>query len=231
MDLLGINIDNSFENIKGVFKDVLREDSINDGLVFLIDTLTVEKIAEQAKYNGIRVKVRVLLGKATNNLSIDIGFGDVVIPKPQKIEYPVLLETEPAPIITTYTIDSIIAEKFHAMINRLLDNSRMKDFYDIYSLSKNNDFKGIDLRKAILETFENRSTDFKKDTILFKKEFAKDEEKNVQWEAFINRIKSDKVNFEEVMKQIGKFLNPLYESLINSTLYNNNWDHAKNDWI
>lgn len=149
MDLLGKQISNDINNIQTIFKEVFSQDH-KDGLIFSTDTMTIENITEDAKYSGVRIKIRCLLGNAANVISIDIGFGDIIIPKPIEMQFPCILDTEPAPDINVYTMESIIAEKFHAMIKLGIMNSRMKDFCDIYMLSKTNNFEGIVLEEALL---------------------------------------------------------------------------------
>lgn len=105
--LLGKQITNDINNIKTIFKDIFNYNH-NDDLTFSIDTMTVENITEDANHSGVRVKIRCLLGNAANVISIDIGFGDIIIPKPIEMQYPCILDTEPAPNINVYTIESIL---------------------------------------------------------------------------------------------------------------------------
>jgi len=161
MDLLGKQISNDINNIQKIFREIFSLDS-KDGLTFSVDTMTIENITEDAKYSGVRIKIRCLLGNAANVLSIDIGFGDVIIPKPIEMQFPCILDSEPAPDINAYTLESVIAEKFHAMIKLGIMNSRMKDFFDIYMLSKSNNFEGAVLAEALRETFERRNTGYEK---------------------------------------------------------------------
>lgn len=109
-----------------------------DGVVFQLHEMTTERIKEDADYEGVRIKVTALLGRIRKSLQFDIGFGDVVVPRPQLIEYPVLLNMA-SPQLQAYSKESIISEKFDAMITLSVMNSRMKDFYDIYTLLTTND--------------------------------------------------------------------------------------------
>lgn len=125
----------------------------SDGIMFQLDEMTTERIKEGANYEGVRVKVTALLGRMKKNLQFDIGFGDVVVPKPQLIDYPVLLDMA-TPQVQAYSKESVISEKFEAMITLSVMNSRMKDFYDIYTLLTANDFDGRMLYEAVFETFQ-----------------------------------------------------------------------------
>jgi len=71
-------------------------------LIFSVDMMAVENIAEDAKYTGVRLKISCLLGNAANVLSIDIGFGDAVIPKAVKMQFPCILNSEPIAIYNCY---------------------------------------------------------------------------------------------------------------------------------
>ena len=124
-----------------------------------------ETIAEQRKYNGIRVNLICKIKNTRTHLSIDFAVGDIVIPSPQKKSLPVILSDFKKPNIFTYSLESIISEKLDAIITRMETTSRMKDFYDIYYLAKNHDFEGRKLQEAIYRTLSNRGTPFEKDSI------------------------------------------------------------------
>lgn len=231
IDLLGKNMSNDIDYIGKVFKEIPSQD-YHDGLSFSTDTIIIENITENAKYPGVRVKINCLLGNARNIMSIDIGFGDVVTPKPLKMQFPCILESEPIPEIYTYTKESIIAEKFHAMIKLGTLNSRMKDFCDIYMLSLKNDFEGAVLSEAMKETFEKRNTGFEKNPIVFSDEFKKNKDKRIQWTAFLKRAKLQDIpsDFEEVLSQVETFIYPVYEKLLTEDDFIESWSHEQNLW-
>ena len=116
----------------------------------------------------MRTGIACFLGMSWKRLSIDIGFGDAVVPGPTDIVYPVLLDTEPPPLIKAYSLESAIAEKFEAMIRLSFINSRMKDFYDICTLSMRHEFEGLVLQEAILETLRRRGTPYERDLASFR---------------------------------------------------------------
>jgi hypothetical protein len=152
IDLLG-RIDNSLEMVAAAMKDACAVDVEADGMSFNGETVTAARITEGAEYEGVRVRVQGGLGNARVSLQIDIGFGDVIVPGPSKVVFPVLLDF-PAPELNGYTMESTIAEKFQAMVKLGVLNSRMKDFYDIWMLARTFDFKGEMLSKAVEKTFE-----------------------------------------------------------------------------
>lgn len=232
MDFLGKQISNDINNIQAIFKEVFSQD-YKDGLIFSTDTMTIENITEDAKYSGVRVKIRCLLGNAANVISIDIGFGDIIIPKPIEMQFPCILDTEPAPDINAYTMESIIAEKFHAMIKLGIMNSRMKDFCDIFMLSKSNNFEGVVLEEALRETFERRNTGFEKNPTVFSESFKDDRDKKLQWNAFLKKTKIEGIpsEFDEVLLQIKTFILPVYERILKEDDFIKKWQCEVNAWV
>jgi len=171
------------------------------------------------------------LGQARKRLQMDIGFGDIVIPKARKIEFPTLLEQIP-PKIKVYSIESIISEKFEAMVKLATANSRMKDFYDVYALSINCNFQGNRLKKAIESTFKKRKTIIPVNPLIFQSEFHNDKGRQRQWTAFINksRISDTDENFNQIMERITKFLKPVVISIKNKTQVEKSWYPLLGRW-
>ncbi|WFA85248.1 MULTISPECIES: nucleotidyl transferase AbiEii/AbiGii toxin family protein [Paenibacillus] len=159
VDFLARQIANELDLLRESFVSICSIVVPTDGIAFQLDELTTERIKEDADYEGVRIKVTALLGRMRKSLQFDIGFGDVVVPKPQLIEYPVLLDMT-APQVQAYSRESVISEKFEAMITLSVMNSRMKDFYDIYTLLTTNNFDGRILHEAVSETFQQRGTIF-----------------------------------------------------------------------
>lgn len=141
IDFLARQIYGTIENIFDIFSEICAIDGF-DGVSFDAENIEVQRIREDEDYQGVRVLVGCHLGKAFKVLQIDIGIGDVVIPRPQEMRYPVILEME-SPHIWVYSTESVIAEKFEAMISLAQVNSRMKDFYDIYMLSEQCEVESI----------------------------------------------------------------------------------------
>lgn len=165
----------------------MRAESIDDGLTFDSDTLQAEGITKDADYHGVRIRGQAWLDGARVPLQIDIGFGDAIVPPPQRMPYPALLEF-PAPELLCYSRESTIAEKFQAMVALGVLNSRMKDFYDIWLLSRQFDFELDTLAEAIRATFGRRDTRPPSQPI-FPEGFAA--EKQQQWTAFLRRLGDD----------------------------------------
>jgi predicted nucleotidyltransferase component of viral defense system len=140
----------------GVFREICAVET-DDGVVFDIAGLSIDRIREELEYGGLRIKTIANIGGARVRIVIDIGFGDAVEPAIAEQEMPVLLDL-PSPRLRTYPRETVIAEKFHAMVRLGRVNSRMKDFDDIWLLSRAYDFDGDKLARAIQATFARRKT-------------------------------------------------------------------------
>lgn len=230
MDFLAWNIPNYLDHIHRVVSAVSGL-SCDDGLSFRLEDLAVEDIVEHGTYRGVRAGITCFLGKSWKRLSIDIGFGDAVVPGPTDIMYPVLLDTEPPPLIKAYSLESVIAEKFEAMIKLSFINSRMKDFYDIYTLSRRHEFEGLVLQEAILETFRRRGTPYEGDLVIFRGEFINSPDKQREWGNYLRRIKGEAPSsFIDAMLQIKSFLGPIFESICNEKEFFPHWNSESNHW-
>lgn len=178
VDLLGFGA-SSTERLSLVFKELCQAVE-DDGLVFVKDSVSAEDIRDEHEYDGIRVTTDSLLGEARIPLQIDIGFGDVVTPLPTYENFPTILDM-PAPRLRTYSKESVVAEKYESMVRLGIANSRMKDFYDVWILLREFDFKGEILCKAIQATFERQKTPLPESTPLaLSTEFSKDTIKQTQ---------------------------------------------------
>jgi predicted nucleotidyltransferase component of viral defense system len=223
IDLLG-TIDNRLEVISAAMKDACLMDVEADGISFNAETLETVRITEDAEYEGVRVRVYGSLGNARVSIQIDIGFGDVIVPNASTVSYPAILDF-PAPELKGYTMESTIAEKFQAMVKLGVLNSRMKDFYDIWVLSRTFDFQGKILAEAVEKTFEKRNTPVTLDAALFDPSFGKDSDKNIQWQGFIRKTKliNAPESFAEVIDAVKRFLEPLAASIVERRTFNSNW--------
>jgi hypothetical protein len=229
IDFLG-RIDNSLEAIVVAMKEACGMNVEEDGMSFNPEKVSAVRIAEDAEYEGVRVRVQGSLGKARVSLQIDIGFGDVIVPGPSRVKYPTLLDFL-APVLKGYSMESTIAEKYQAMVKLGGLNSRMKDFYDIWMLSRMFDFKGETLAQAVKKTFKNRKTPITADPAVFKRSFAEDEEKQVQWTGFIKKAKlsSTPGAFGEVVTTIMVFLEPVAAALSKQQSFRSTWN-APGPW-
>lgn len=210
IDFSGNKISNDIEEIKKMFLQILSIET-NDAIIFDTETLTVNEINEQNQYTGVRIKVLAQLANIKQNIQIDIGFGDIITPGPITLDYPILLETFEVPVIHAYTIETVIAEKLQAIIILAQLNSRMKDFYDIYSLLNSGIINHKTAKEAIIQTFNNRNTPLNFDSIVFKEEFYNDANRLKMWNAFLKKIKVNPIDFEIVVKSIEQLIKDVFK--------------------
>ena len=226
LDLLGFG-DSEAEAIRKIIREICLVEVAKDGIEYDENSVEIEEIRENQAYPGQRVKVNTKLGNARIRIQIDVGFGDAVTPKAKIINYPVLLDF-PAPRIRAYNKETQIAEKLQSMVFLGMANSRMKDFYDIYILSRTFLFDGNDLVKAIKATFRRRGTQIPEDVPLaLSDEFANNADKKIQWQAFINRNNLENIDFPQLIKALGDFLLEPIQAAVNKRLFKNKWIEGK----
>lgn len=208
IDLLG-HMENNLTALAAAMCDVCAQAVEDDGLIFDPQSVAAVVIKEDADYEGVRVTFRGSLENARIAMQIDIGFGDVMYPGPEMTEYPTILDYA-APRLRGYARETAVAEKFEAMVKLGLLNSRMKDFYDIWLLSRQFDFDGVKLAAAIEKTFAHRGTKVTSEPVAFSPEFASDPTKTVQWQAFVrkSRLSDASTELAAVVDDVAKFLAP-----------------------
>src|SRR5574339_334056 len=151
-------LDNSEETILHAIKEIIKEPVAEDGILFDAQTIRVEQTQIDADYEGIRVKFTGFLGKARIPIQVDIGFSDVLASRVERVNYPTILEETRPPRLKSYPKESMVSEKFHAMIRHAQLNSRFKDYYDLWLIANNFEFDVQPLQKAIEKTFSRRNT-------------------------------------------------------------------------
>ena len=230
IDFLAEQVKNDPVELEYIIREIV-EISCDDGARFNTSSITSECIKENADYEGIRLKVDATLGQARKRLQMDIGFGDIIIPEAKLMDFPTLLEEKP-PKLKVYSIESIISEKFEAMVKLAMVNSRMKDFYDVYSLSLSHNFQGNRLKKAIESTFQKRKTPLSDNPLVFRPEFHKDKGRQKQWIAFLRKSRLSDVDqgFSEIMERITIFLRPIVISIKDRTRVDKSWDSTTGCW-
>jgi hypothetical protein len=213
----------SASDFEEAFRNVCRQQVEDDGLTFDADAIHAEPIKEEDEYQGIRIRGQAKLGNMRLPLQIDIGFGDVVTPGPVEIEYPTLLEF-PAPRLLAYNRETVVAEKLQAMVLLGMANSRMKDFFDVWSLAREFNFAGAALAEAIAATFERRKTALPVSVpVALSDAFAVDAQKGMQWHAFLRKGNLGDAAFPDVIGLIRQFLMPPMEALQNKEQFSLRW--------
>jgi predicted nucleotidyltransferase component of viral defense system len=186
LDLLGLG-DAEAQSIATTFRDICRRNVPADGLSFDTDGLIAETIREGQLYGGVRVRTKAFLGKTRIPIQVDVGFGDAVTPGPEEIEFPPLLHDD-GPHLKAYPRETVIAEKFQAVVALGTANSRMKDFYDLLALVRLFPFDGRTVAAAVRATFDRRATPIpSRRPPGLGAAFASDPQKMAQWKAFTAR--------------------------------------------
>jgi hypothetical protein len=211
LDLLGFG-ENTPEQLTQIFRELCAVPASDDGLKFDATTLSAAPIREDNIYGGIRIELLATLGTARIPMQVDVGFGDAVTPEPSELTLPVLLDF-PAPTLRAYAKETVIAEKFHAMVSLGMTNSRMKDFFDIAWLANNFAFDEAVLGNAIRATFARRETAMPRQMPLaLTTELHGDLAKQRQWLAFTQRINLKASSLRSVIEQIAIFLGPFADA-------------------
>ncbi|MBO7566846.1 MAG: nucleotidyl transferase AbiEii/AbiGii toxin family protein [Bacteroidales bacterium] len=214
IDFLGININNDQANIKAIFEQITTIKCEEDGIAFDPNSITTEDITQEKKYHGLRLTILATLDTIRQQISMDIGFGDIVTPGPQNLDYPLLLENVPSVKILAYSLETVIAEKFEAMISLSVNNSRMKDFFDVFCILNDGNLRVDILEEAIINTFRNRNTFYIEQHPLFSDDFFTDSVRVARWKGFLKGIKwQDDIPFAIVGRKIRKALSPYWHKI------------------
>ena len=231
IDLLG-RMENTVEQAVSAVEAICQEPVPDDGLRFETEGIIGERITETANYSGVCLRFAAYLGKARIPMRIDIGFGDPLVPGPSSVTLPTILDFPP-PEVQGYSRESAIAEKYQIMVYLGQINSRMKDFYDIWSLATHFSFESPTLAQAISKTFESRGTPLALQPVAFSDAFSQDSEKQVQWEAFRRRLGIERVpaGLQEAVQTIAAFLYPVTEALVEGVAFRQRWEPTRRRWL
>jgi len=206
VDFLGFG-DPDPDTMLHIFREICAV-QIDDGVIFDTNALAIDRVRNELEYGGLRIKTNANIASTKIRVVIDIGFGDAIEPGLVELDMPVLLD-QPAPRLRSYRQETVIAEKFQAMVILGRANSRMKDFYDILALSQTYAFEGDDLSHAIKATFKRRGTSIpthRPDALT--EAFANDPAKQRQWEAFLRGIEAEPAPLTQVIETLALFLMP-----------------------
>ena len=224
--------------LRGLSNDMVRMDEIiaeilavptgNDFITF--KALPTEPIAANRKYHGVSTQITGYIKNVRVPLSVDIGVGDVIVPGAKARTIKTQLEGFDAPEIMTYSVESTIAEKLDAILQRFELTGRMKDFYDIYYLSQTFNFDGLKLQTAIAETLRNRGTDYSADSFHRITALVNDENMQVRWRHFLRTLHNPDIPFSQVMDGIAAFIEPVWDAFIKGNKFQQQWDASAMNW-
>ncbi|MCL2719313.1 MAG: nucleotidyl transferase AbiEii/AbiGii toxin family protein [Lachnospiraceae bacterium] len=218
----------SAADIKIVIDNILAISTGNDYIQ--MESKGYEEISPQRKYKGISTQIIGRIKNVRVPFNVDIGVGDVIIPKAEFRRISTQLPGFEAPEVSTYSLESTIAEKFDAILQRFELTGRMKDFYDIFYLACTFDFNGIKLQTAIFETLKNRGTAYERDSFKRIVQLADDIDMQIKWKYFLKNIKNESLNFMDVITKIEVFLKPVYEAIVEEIEWDKVWNCEKQHW-
>lgn len=222
-------IGNSLENIISIVKKICEVEVDPDGMVFDSNSLRGEQINDDADYQGMRVYRNGYLGQAIIQFHLDVSFANAITPHEIRFTYPSMLQGEDFEILG-YTVETTIAEKFHAMIVLGRVNGRLKDFFDIWLLSEQMDFSGRDLLAAFQATFNSRHTPLPVGIpIDLSDEFG--EQKRNEWQREIAKLPINwniYPSFPDVIIRLRGFILPIVQAAINHSEFEYTWKAGRN---
>lgn len=223
IDLLG-HMDSSLPGLEAAIRAACLQHVEPDGLFFDPVTIRGQRTQLEAAYEGVEIRFEGSLGQARVSLLVHVGFGDAVFPPPAELDYPTILDF-PAPRIRGYSRESTIAEKFEAMVKFGEVNSRLKDFYDIWLLSRQFDFAGSVLLEALTKTFASRGRQISASPTALTPTFGTDAARNRWWRAFRERSHLERApaDFAQVVEALSVFLGPLAHALVAGESFTASW--------
>lgn len=229
VDFLMRGLNNDLARMDEIIADILAVPTENDFITFKASKS--ESIAVQRKYHGVSTQITGYIKNVRVPFNVDIGVGDVIVPSAERRYIQTQLEDYVKPEVLTYSLESTIAEKLDAILQRFELTGRMKDFYDIYYLSRSFDFDGLKLQTAIQETLRNRGTAYEKDSFARIVALADDEDMQIKWRYFLKTLGSSEVLLKTVIDGLQGFLEPVWECILAEQELMMSWRAADVRWI
>ncbi len=218
----------SVEDARRIVSEIISTSSGNDFITY--DMKSFEEITPQRKYKGVSFQ---LIGKIKNTrtpFNVDFGIGDVIVPKAEKRLIPTQLDNFTPPEVITYSLESTIAEKFDAMLQRMELTSRMKDYYDLYFIAHTFNFDGRKLQEAIIQTLQNRGTDYDRNSFDELISFSENDVMLLKWRQFLKRTKLPDIEFREVIGLLNTFLGGVWSAIVNEDEWHKTWHYQTTSW-
>ena len=228
VDFLLRKIPNTPEQLKAVLEEIVSTETGNDFTIFEIKS--VAPIAIAKKYAGIGASIVAKIKNTKTPFGIDIGVGDIIVPRQEKRSIPTQLDDFDAPTVNTYSLETTIAEKIDAILSLMEFSSRMKDYYDIYYLANKFDFDGATLTEALQKTFENRGHPFTVEQFEQVMRFDIDEAMQKKWKAFCRKIDTKTADFSDVLNAIEVFLTEPLSAAVGKYAFTQKWSANSCAW-
>lgn len=215
--------------IEKMVREIIGISTGNDYVTF--ELKGIEPITEFREYSGVRVRLVGHVKNTSTPFHIDIGIGDVIVPKPSERVFPTQLDQFEEPVVLTYSLESIVAEKLDAIISRMELNSRMKDFYDLYYLANTYSFDARTLQEAIFRTLQHRGTPYERDSLRKVKQLASMTDVQARWSRFVSvRLKAG-VSLMEVLDVVCLLLEPVFDAIVNEREVFGTWDPGQKQYV
>lgn len=228
VDFLMSGLNHGLAHMDEIIAEILAVPTVNAFVTFKVSEAV--PIAVQRKYHGVSMQITGYIKNVRVPFDVDIGVGDVIVPRPEHRNIQTQLEGYEKPEILTYSLESTIAEKFDAILQRFELTGRMKDFYDIYYLSRTFDFDGLKLQTAIQETLQNRGTAYEKDSFDRVLALADDEDMQTKWRYFLRTLGNPEISFKEAVNGLKCFLEQIWSSIIHEEEIQLTWNAARCCW-
>ena len=228
VDFLMRGLNNDLARMDEIIAEILAVPTGNDFVTFKASK--TEPIAVQRKYHGVSTQITGYIKNVRVPFNVDIGVGDVIVPHAERRSIQTQLDGYEKPEVLTYSLESTIAEKFDAILQRFELTGRMKDFYDIYYLSRMFDFDGLKLQTAIQETLLNRGTAYEKDSFDRVIALADDDDMQIKWRYFLKTLGNPELSFETVISGLQDFLEPVWKCILAEEKFLMNWQAINTDW-
>ncbi len=228
VDFMLRGLSNDMASLDEIIAEILAIPTGNAFITF--KAMPTELIAANLKYHGVSTQITGYIKNVRVPFSVDIGVGDVIVPSAKERTIKTQLDDFDAPEIMTYSLESTIAEKLDAILQRFELTGRMKDFYDIYYLSQTFDFDGLKLQTAIAETLQNRGTDYNSDSFKRITELVDDKDMQSKWRYFLRSLNNPNIPFSKVMYGIEAFIEPVWNAFLKEEEFQKQWAAENSIW-
>ena len=229
-DLLGFGADDE-DTLRNTFTAICAIDA-DDGARYETADMRVAPIREDNVYGGLRLTIPAFIGSARLPVQVDIGFGDAITPGPENVTYPTLLDDLAAPSLRAYPVYTVIAEKLHAMVVLGMNNSRMKDFFDLAVIARTSELGGATLVSAIRATFARRNTPLPTSVpAALTAEFSTNPIKAQQWQAFVTKAGLQWTSLDAVVETLASLLGPALAACSLNGDFKPKWNPSTREWI
>lgn len=229
VDFLLRGLSNDMARMDEIIAEIMAVPTGNDFVRF--EARPTAPIALQREYHGISTRITGYIKNVRVPFSVDIGVGDIIVPGTTERVLQTQLEGFEAPEVLTYSLESTISEKLDAILQRFELTSRMKDFYDIFYLSRTFDFEGEALKTALQKTLQNRGTAYAEDSFARVLAMTEDEDMQIKWRHFLRTLGGPELPFQSVMDAIQAFLQPVWDAMIQEQPLPQRWSAKQAAWL